>query len=368
MKKRKEEKDGYVSHLTFYTACIMPDVLRFTHGLVYRLTLMFFFAMSISGGYAQNKDVGTTSNAALKLGMGARAAAMGDTFVAVADDVNTIYWNPSGLGQLERPQFSATHSEWLADIRFEWIGFAQSLGPWLAIGADAALVHTGDIPRTVESSTGSFEQDGTFSYNDLIIRVAVASRVYEGVRVGVAFQIDQQDVDFGGTKQPVPKKQVRGNSINLGVIYEPPIQNLRLGASLQNIGSDMPAFIDTPSSLPRILRIGGAYTIDIQPLLQSPKTGETPSLEKLSAQNRLVLAMDVNFPSDGSANLHAGVEYLLRNGFALRGGYRSSSDFDFLSHLSGGAGYATANYQIDYAFVPFGDVGETHRVSFTLGF
>lgn len=202
-----------------------------------------------------------------------------------------------GLGQIERPQFSATHAEWLADVRYEWIGFAQSLGPQLAIGVDAALVHTGDIPRTIELSAGGFKQDGTFNYNNLVIRIAVGSRVYEGVRVGAAFQIDQQEVDFGDTKQPVPQKKVRGNSVNLGIIYEPPIQNLRLGASLQNIGSQMPAFIDKPSSLPRILRIGGAYTIDTQPPIQTATREETLSLQQLSAQNHLILAVDFNFPS-----------------------------------------------------------------------
>lgn len=321
-------------------------------------------ASIITRGYADNTDVGTTGNAALKIGVGARAAAMGDTFVAVADDVNTIYWNPSGLGQLERPQFSAMHAEWLADVRYEWIGFAQSLAQWVTVGADAALVHTVDIPHTVESSAGGFEQDGTFNYNNLIVRVAAGSGVYRGARFGMAFQISQQEVDFNGSKQPVAKKQVSANSLNLGVIYQPPIQHLRLGASLQNIGGKVTAFFDQSSPLPTIFRIGGAYTIAIRP----PAGEKALTLQQLSAQNRLTLAFDFNFASDRSASLHTGVEYMFHNGLALRGGYRSGSDFDFLSRLSGGIGYATATYQIDYAFVPFGEVGGTHRVSFTLGF
>ena len=57
-------------------------------------TLYALFVASTSSA----TEVGTTGNAALKIGVGARAAAMGNTFVAIADDVNTIYWNPSGLG------------------------------------------------------------------------------------------------------------------------------------------------------------------------------------------------------------------------------------------------------------------------------
>lgn len=44
------------------------------------------------------------------LGAGARAPGMGGAFVAVADDVYTIYYNPAGLGLLERPQLGAAYS------------------------------------------------------------------------------------------------------------------------------------------------------------------------------------------------------------------------------------------------------------------
>ena len=65
---------------------------------------------------------------------------------------------------------------------------------------------------------------------------------------------------------------------------------------------------------------------------------------------------------------HLGLEYVFNNGFAVRGGYRGRTDFEFLSNLSGGFGYATRAYQIDYAFVPFGEVGNAHRVSLSLDF
>jgi len=40
------------------------------------------------------------------VGSGARAAGMADAFVAVADDATAASWNPAGLVQLERPEFS----------------------------------------------------------------------------------------------------------------------------------------------------------------------------------------------------------------------------------------------------------------------
>ena len=40
---------------------------------------------------------------------GARAAAMGGAFTAIADDVYAVYYNPAGLYQLGRKEFSASY-------------------------------------------------------------------------------------------------------------------------------------------------------------------------------------------------------------------------------------------------------------------
>ncbi|HOL76159.1 MAG TPA: outer membrane protein transport protein [Candidatus Hydrogenedentes bacterium] len=44
------------------------------------------------------------------VGSGARALGMGGAFIAVADDATAASWNPGGLTQLERPEFSAVYS------------------------------------------------------------------------------------------------------------------------------------------------------------------------------------------------------------------------------------------------------------------
>ena len=126
---------------------------------------------------AINLNAGGDGWTALKIGVGARAPAMGNTFVAVADDVNSIYWNPSALGRLSRPQFSAMHSEWLADVRYEWIGFAQSFGKWVTLGSDVSYVWTGEIPYTINSD----QYNGSFDYNNMVVRVAAGSGSYKGI-------------------------------------------------------------------------------------------------------------------------------------------------------------------------------------------
>src|SRR5262245_2895015 len=63
----------------------------------------------------------------VKIGQGARAAAMGESFTAIADDSTAVFWNPAGLAQLNRFQVQFTHNEWVDDFRHEYFGLA---GPW----------------------------------------------------------------------------------------------------------------------------------------------------------------------------------------------------------------------------------------------
>jgi len=59
-------------------------------------------------------EPGSTVLPLLKCGQGVRAAALGEAFVALADDASALYWNPAGLGQLPDYHLSFTHHQWFA--------------------------------------------------------------------------------------------------------------------------------------------------------------------------------------------------------------------------------------------------------------
>lgn len=59
-------------------------------------------AVLVAGGHAD----GQTDSSLNRAGSGARAAGMGDAFVAVSDDGTAASWNPAGLAQLRQPEFS----------------------------------------------------------------------------------------------------------------------------------------------------------------------------------------------------------------------------------------------------------------------
>src|SRR6188508_2040945 len=52
------------------------------------------------------------SNEFLKIGVGARAAAMGNAMTGIVDDVTAGYWNPGGLAMAPAaPEIALMHSE-----------------------------------------------------------------------------------------------------------------------------------------------------------------------------------------------------------------------------------------------------------------
>jgi len=63
--------------------------------IIFVIALTFTFQLSALSLFAAGP--GTTGATFLKLGVGSRPVAMGEAFVAVADDINALFWNPSGL-------------------------------------------------------------------------------------------------------------------------------------------------------------------------------------------------------------------------------------------------------------------------------
>ena len=76
------------------------------------LTTLPAGAQNVPGGRTITK-VGTTSAQFLKIGVGAKAIAMGGTFVAQANDLSALYWNPAGLAYHDW-QFRSTGSDALS--------------------------------------------------------------------------------------------------------------------------------------------------------------------------------------------------------------------------------------------------------------
>ena len=80
-----------------------PQTRSFNNDLRCFVWLILACLYLSNNGKSQQFEIGTSPN---PVGSGARAMGMGNAFIAVADDATASAWNPGGLSQLEKPEFS----------------------------------------------------------------------------------------------------------------------------------------------------------------------------------------------------------------------------------------------------------------------
>ena len=103
-----------------------------------RLLIIFLLTVTTVAWPAEiHEAAGTTAAAFLKIDSGTRPMAMGGAFTGLANDVNTLFWNPAGLTSIEFREFSAMQNFSIADINSQAIGYAQRLNQKMTFGTRA---------------------------------------------------------------------------------------------------------------------------------------------------------------------------------------------------------------------------------------
>jgi hypothetical protein len=281
---------------------------------------------------------GTSAFQFLQLGVGARPAAMGETFAGVAGDVNSIYWNPAGLAGLAAGELSLTHALWLEDITYSNIAYGRpALGG--TVGLAFSILGTGDIRKA--DNTG-LQLNDDYSLSDKMGLVSYA-RWFGDLALGASFKYINSGIE---------DESAHAYAVDLGTLYSgfrPWGRKLGLGLSAQNLGTKV-KYVSEAEPLPVLIRAGGA----------------------LELSKGLLAAADLDY-LEKNINVHAGAEYTLRLGslaLAARAGYKSDTvkEQGALSGVTAGFGVNWADYKFDYAWNSFTDLGATQRISLGMKF
>jgi hypothetical protein len=92
----------------------------------------------------------------------AAALGMANSVVASTDDVNSVYWNPAGLSQLEDHQISLMHANYFANIaQYDYIAYASPIDDRSAWGVSLIRFGVDDILNTTEL----IDSQGNIDYN-----------------------------------------------------------------------------------------------------------------------------------------------------------------------------------------------------------
>ncbi|MGO4818131.1 PorV/PorQ family protein [Flavobacterium sp. W22_SRS_FP1] len=98
----------------------------------------------------------------MNIGVDAAALGMANAVVASTNDVNSAYWNPAGLSNLEDHQISLMHANYFANIaQYDYIAYASPIDDRSAWGISLIRFGVDDILNTTEL----IDSQGNIDYN-----------------------------------------------------------------------------------------------------------------------------------------------------------------------------------------------------------
>ncbi|MDA8131024.1 MAG: UPF0164 family protein, partial [Elusimicrobia bacterium] len=161
--------------------------------------VLLVFAVPLLAASAFAGGPGSAGMQALKLDMSPRAAGMGGAFVAVADDIYTIGYNPAGLGQLYIPEASAVlHHSGIDDSKMNNISFGLPL-PFIGL---AGLAKPGFGVSLMLSDAGSFDYR-YINYDGSVTKQSFDAQKDLALTFGYGEKVYSDEVNLDGYKAKI---------------------------------------------------------------------------------------------------------------------------------------------------------------------
>ncbi len=327
-------------------------------------TILLVAVLAAGAASAQTKT-GTTIGQFLGIEPGARHAGMGNAGVALPGGIESVWFNPGVVGTLERPALTLTHSNWFADISYNYLAGSFALGRLGNLCASVTALNSGDIDvRTVTAPLGTGEQ---YSVSNTAIGLAFGRRITSRFAVGLQLNYVHERIWHTG---------LSATTASLGTVYRLSERGMQLGFSLANLGTragfgggDLSILYDADDDV---------YG-DNSALPGEQLTGEFPVPilfrmglsypHRFSEDSELLFVIDALHPNDNTESLNLGAEWTLQRMFALRAGYQTlfQQDSDLGLTLGFGVRLPKSRIDVGYAWADHEQLGSTHRMTLAIG-
>jgi len=282
-------------------------------------------------------DAGTKGGEFLKIGVGERAIGMGGAFCSIADNVTAVYWNPAGLAHLKKRELSAMHLQYLVGVKSEYLGYAHPVGEG-SLAGQISFLHSKSGRRDDNCNT-----IGEFWDYEGVLSLGYGRWLNSVLSLGINLKTIYTRFDTD---------EASGIAFDIGCLCKTPIEGLNIGIVLQSIETGL-KYTDQRESMQLNLKVGTSYRL---------------SRSLIFASDADIFGNKVDFRFGSECTYIPVLKWGLR--IAVRAGYKTGtiSDLGALSGVSAGLGLGWRGYGMDYAWVPYGDLGNTHRISLNVRF
>lgn len=298
---------------------------------------------------------GRTAFQFLKIGLGARQAAMGEASIAVVEDVNAAFWNPADISGIRNMEASFSYAKWLGDMNYVAGAVGLTRRGIGTFALSVASLDYGDIVEAVASKPGDARTGDMFTGGDFMLGLTYSRMFTDRLSIGgTAKYLHESLWNYGaGTF-----------AFDVGTMYDLGFKGLHVAMAFQNFSGSV-NWRDSLSDrvegydLPLVFRIGVSTAL----------IGPDNAFINAGGGQHLVVSAEAINSNDYSERLHLGAEYTIADLISFRGGYRMNYAE---GNWSVGAGLhphvAGVDMRVDYAYVHYQFLDAPHRLTVSLAF
>jgi hypothetical protein len=268
----------------------------------------------------------------LKINTSARSSAMGELSCVLTPQ--NVDRNPATLGWLDSRELCMSYVKYLLDTNYSVMSFITPVNKESSLGVSAGFIGTANLVKTAYSATSAsgYTEEGGFGYSDMVINAGYGMKLGRDLAGGASLRYAQETIDSSANSSAM---------LSLGGFYYPWGSEWQVSFGVNNIGSAVKGF-----DLPTSLYIGAGKQF----------------------YQYLYWGAEAVMYTDTVTEIRTGFEYNMSKSVFFRLGYRHLLEDQKLGDLpmvdvTGGLGFIFNNISFDYAWVPYGDLSQTHRIS-----
>ncbi|MGB9664838.1 MAG: PorV/PorQ family protein [Ignavibacteria bacterium] len=314
---------------------------QFYFNFILVLFLLFFnFSESFSQTFRKTATAGFVF---LEIPVNARTTGLGESGITLSDlNSDGIFINPAICGftnKLHNVSFS--YSPYFAEIKQYSASYSYN-SKFGVFSFGALMFDYGSMPKTQKvAGQRVYEVIGDFDARSLAFALSYSKLLTDKFSFGVSLKYVNERIDIYSASNFV---------LDGGVLYYTGLKSLRIGAVIQNFGTDA-KFINDPFKMPAVLKLGAAAEI----------------LGDFNSDYRVTTLLEAIHPNDGDEKLNAGLEISWKNVFSIRGGYKFFYDEETYSFGLGISGETLIPFSIDFSISNYGRLGNVLRLTLQAG-
>jgi hypothetical protein len=324
--------------------------------------LTIFFITNLL--FAQNPNLGTSGAQFLQIPVGARASAMGGAFVGLSNDASSVYWNPSGITNINSNAASFSYMRWFNMFDFNAVSVVHNFEDVGTFAANLIVFSMDKMEVTNElnpNGTGEF-----FDAQDMAIGLTYARNLTDRFAVGVTAKY---------IYQRIWNENASVVAFDIGTQYRLDFQNLTIAMSMTNFGPelqfdgpDLNVTYDKSAGVPLNRLTPARLVTDTYPLPLNFQVGigiDIFTSDFIKARG----AIDAVHPNDNQERIHIGTELAFFDRIFIRGGYKYNyNDEDFTFGAGANLPFAGTLISFDYAYSLYDLLPDVQRISLGIEF